>query len=94
MQMIEKDHAGGRSVNLIFSKRAVGGFDVQQFKQESWEILFPSYVVQAGTKWAIRRKCGAQSHMKLPPSFHYFEQSTWSEATKELILGTKPNPVN
>lgn len=93
MQMIEKDSPGGRSVNLVFSKKVVGGYDVQWFKRVMGDLV-SWYVAQAGVKRAIRRKCGAQSHMKLPPSFHYFEQSTWSEATKELILGTKPNPVN
>lgn len=32
----------------------------------------------------------AQSRAKSPPSLHYIERSTWSEATKELILGTEP----
>lgn len=48
--MTEKDHTGGRSMNLIFSKRVVGGFEVQELKQESWEIFLPSYVAQTGTK--------------------------------------------
>ena len=56
--------------------------------------LISSYVAQAGAKRALRREDVAQSHTKLPPSFHYIEQSTWSKATKEPILGTEPNPVN
>lgn len=42
----------------------------------------------------LRLEQNGQEKGKLPPSFHYIEQFTWSEATKELILGTEPSPVN
>lgn len=37
--------------------------------------------------------CCSKSH-EITTFLPHIEQFTWSEATKELILGTEPNPVN
>lgn len=80
-------------MGLIFNNRAAGRIDNQLFKWESWGISFLSMLLRLD-KVGKRRGCAAQSHMKLAPSLHSSEPSTWSEATKKLILGTEPSPVN
>lgn len=66
---------------------------INRFKRESWGILFPSMLLGLEQSGHKEGTCCSKSH-EIATFLPHIEQFTWSEATKELIVGTEPNPVN
>lgn len=78
-------------MSLGFSKSVVRALDVRGKNYEGNHLIriLGTATAQAGTKPAARSGV-ARRRAKSPPSFHSIERSTWSEATKEPILGREP----